>query len=362
MRLIGTKYIAEGVILAKPILNERGKILINSGVKIDNKMIKRLMELRISYLYIEDGRTNDIYPEPSISDDLKKEAMKTIETNFTEIKESVNKSKFIMMEKATSTFKKLISNVLEELQGHRELSSMMSDVFLYDDYIFSHSLNVTIYSLALGIELNLTANQLKILGLGAILHDVGKINIPLKILLKPEKLTKQEFGIIKSHAETGYKMLKDIPNMSLLVAHCAYQHHERINGSGYPRGIKGEEIHLFGKIIAVADVFDAITSNRVYKRALLPHEALEILYGGIDSLYDAKIVEAFRKAIILYPNGLSVSLSNGEKGVICRQNNGLNERPVVRVLEKEDGTEIAPYEIDLKESLSIVITECESII
>ncbi|MGP7816327.1 HD-GYP domain-containing protein [Niallia sp. 01092] len=361
MRLVGTKNIVDGVILAKPIYNERGKILINSGIKLDNKMIKRLMELGISYLYIEDPRTDDIYPVPCISDDLKKEAMQTIEKNFTDIKNKASKSRFIMMEKATPNFKELISRVLEELRDHQELFSMMSDVFLYDDYIFSHSLNVTVYALAVGIELKLSSKQLEVLGLGAILHDVGKINIPLDILLKPGKLTEQEFETIKSHAETGYLMLKDVPNMPLLAAHCAFQHHERVNGTGYPRGIKGDEIHLFGKILAVADVFDAITSNRVYRQAMLPHEALEILYSGINRLYDTKIVEAFRRAIILYPNGLGVSLSSGEKGVVCRQNKGLNERPVVRVLEK-NGEEVTPYEIDLKESLSVIITGCESTI
>ncbi|WP_445492318.1 HD-GYP domain-containing protein [Niallia sp. 03133] len=361
MRLVGTNNITEGVILAKPIFNERGKILINRGVMLDNKMIKRLMDLGISYLYIEDKRTDDIYPISSISDELKKDAMHKIEKNFSDMKEAVNNSKFIMMEKATTSFKQLITKVMEELRDHQELFSMMSDVFLYDDYIFSHSLNVTVYSLALGKELKLSTKQLEVLGLGAILHDVGKINIPLNILLKQGKLTEQEFEQIKTHAEIGYRMLKDIPNLSLLVAHCAYQHHERINGSGYPRGITGDEIHLFGKIIAVADVFDAITSNRVYRKAMLPHEALEILYAGINKLYDAKIVEAFRKAIILYPNGMSVSLSSGEKGIVSRQNKGLNERPIIRIIKK-NGKEITPYEIDLKESLSIVIVECDAII
>ncbi|PKG23599.1 HD-GYP domain-containing protein [Niallia nealsonii] len=361
MRLIGTKYINEGVKLAKPILNDHGLVLINSGIELDSNRIKRLMELDISYLYIEDERTNDIYPNPVISEKLKKEAMQTIEKNFNEIKNAVTIQKPIVMEKAVSTFKTLIGNVLDELQTNKELFALMSEVFLYDNYIFSHSLNVTIYSLALGIELKLSRKELEILGLGAILHDVGKMDIPLDILMKPGKLTQEEYEIIKWHAETGFQMLRKVHTMPLLVAHCAYQHHERLNGSGYPRGITGDTIHLYGKIIAVADVFDAITSNRVYRQAMLPHEALEILYTGINTLYDAKIVQAFKKSIVLYPTGLSVTLSNGEKGIVCRQNKGLNERPIIRVLEK-NGSKVVPYELDLKVNLSITITGCETVL
>ncbi|GKU83203.1 HD-GYP domain-containing protein [Niallia sp. NCCP-28] len=361
MRLIGTKYINEGVKLAKPIINDQGLVLINSGIELDSNRIKRLMELGISYLYIEDERTNDIYPNPAISEKLKKAAMQTIEKKFNEIKNAVTIKKPIMMEKAVSTFKNLIGNVLDELQTNKELFSLMSEVFLYDNYIFSHSLNVTIYSLALGIELKLSRKELEVLGLGAILHDVGKMNIPLDILMKPQKLTQEEYEIIKQHAEAGFQMLRKVHTMPLLVAHCAYQHHERLNGSGYPRGITGDTIHLYGKIIAVADVFDAITSNRVYRQAMLPHEALEILYTGIDTLYDAKIVQAFKKSIVLYPTGLGVTLSNGEKGIVCRQNKGLNERPIIRILER-NGLKVVPYELDLKVNLAITITGCESIL
>ena len=274
MRLVGTKNIKENAVLAKPIYNERGKILVNSGVSLDNKLIKRLLDLGISYVYLKDVNTTDIKVNSVISDQLKWEAMSTIEQSFLKIKNADSASILMIMEKSAPSFKKLIGKVLEELKNHTELFSLMSDVYLYDNYIFSHSLNVTLYTLALGLELKLSPKQLEILGLGAILHDVGKMNVPLEILMKPGKLTEEEYEVIKKHAEAGFEMLRKVESMPLLVAHCAYQHHERINGSGYPRGLKEEEIHLFGKILAVADVFDAITSNRVYRDALLPHEAI----------------------------------------------------------------------------------------
>lgn len=360
MRLVGTKNIKEGATLAKPIFNDCGKVLVNRGVKLEQRVIQRLLDFGVSYVYIEDKHTKDIIVNPTISDQVKMEAMQTIEKSFDAIKKTDSANISMVMEKSTPVFKKLVENVLSELKSHDDLTSIMSDVYLYDNYIFSHSLNVTIYTLALGLELKLPPKQIEILGLGAILHDIGKMTIPLEILMKPGKLTAEEYEIIKNHAEAGFEILRKVQSLPLLVSHCAYQHHERLNGSGYPRGLNEEEIHLFGKIIAVADVFDAITSNRVYHVALLPHEALEILYTGSNRLYDAKIVEAFRRSVVLYPNGLSVKLSNGEQGIVCKQNKGMNERPIIRIVER-DGNEIPPYDLDLKEYHSVVITECDTI-
>ena len=119
------------------------------------------------------------------------------------------------------------------------------------------------------------------IGLGSMLHDIGKIAVSKEILLKPGKLTEEEFQVIKTHTTEGFEMLRNSYSVPLLVAHCAFQHHERLDGSGYPRGIKSKDIHDYAKVIAVADVFDAVTSNRVYRSAMLPHEGLEMLYAGM---------------------------------------------------------------------------------
>ncbi len=114
--------------------------------------------------------------------------------------------------------------------------------------------------------------DLRLIGIGAMLHDVGKLLIPTEILLKPERLTNEEYEEMKQHARYGFDLLRNLHSVSLLVAHCAFQHHERIDGSGYPRGLVDFEIHPFAKIIGVADVFDAVTSNRVYREKILPSQ------------------------------------------------------------------------------------------
>lgn len=360
MRLLSTDSLIPGVKLGKSIQNENGQILLGVGIQLSERMIERLKDLNIPYVYIEDPRTNHIKPGKSISDALRREAVQTIENTFTDIQSKDVFSSSFVIEKASKRFTELIRNIMNEIRGNQDLLTMMADVFTYDNYIFTHSFNVTLYSLAIGMEMQLNLKQIEMLGLGAILHDVGKMLVPPEILMKPGQLTDKEFEEMKKHSEAGFELIRSVKTVPVLVAHCAYQHHERLDGSGYPRGIAGEDIHMFGRIIAVADVFDAVTSNRVYRKAMLPHEGLEILYAGAGSQFDTKIVEAFRRAVAIYPNGLGVVLSDGRKGVVSRQNVGASDRPVIEILEENGLPIIDTYEVDLKTYLHLMITGSDS--
>ena len=289
---------------------------------------------------------------------LRVEAVQTIESTFAQIHINDKLQNSIVVEKAAVRFTQLIRSIMDDLRSNEELLSLLADVYVYDNYIFSHSLNVALYSLALGMELKLNEKQLETLGMGAILHDVGKMLIPFEILGKAGKLTEEEYELVKKHPEYGFQLLKKIHTVSLHVAHCAYQHHERLDGSGYPRGLKDNEIHDLGKIIAVADVFDAVTSNRVYRSAMLPHEGLEILYAGAGTQFEIPIVEAFRRAVAIYPNGLSVVLNDGRKGVVSSQNIGIGDRPIIRIIEEVDQPLQEPYEVDLKSQPQLMIVKC----
>ncbi|MBE4907397.1 HD-GYP domain-containing protein [Bacillus luteolus] len=360
MILVSTKSLAPGKILAKAIYNENGQVLISEDVPLTERMIVRLLELGITFVYVKDNRTEDIETVQPIPRTLRKEAIKTIETIFIDLQKEKHSSGSLFLEKNSKHLLKVIRSVVHEVKNNKDLITLLSEVYTYDNYIFTHSLNVTLYTLAIGTQLKMSEKQLEILGIGAILHDVGKMTVPIDILMKPGRLTLEEFETIKLHTEHGFEILRRMPTVPLVAAHCAFQHHERIDGSGYPRGIKGPEIHEFAKVMAVADVFDAVTSNRVYRSAMLPHEGLEILYSGVGNLFDTKIVEAFRKAVVIYPVGLTVYLNDGRKGIVSKQNQGLSERPVIRILE-ESGRDLEnPYEVDLKQKLDLVITKCDT--
>lgn len=358
MRLINTRSLSAGEILARSIYNEKGVALIQQGMSLTEVMIRRLISLGITYVYIEGELTEDIQVESVLSEQLRMRATETIKDTFSKL----GKDGFLETSYVSNTSSESIAKVVEQIMGEishqSESVSLLADILITDDYTFQHSLNVAIYSLTIGNKLNFTAKQLSELGTGAILHDIGKVFIDREILQKPSRLTDEEYEIIKTHTQLGFNYLRKQNDLSTVIAHCAFQHHERLDGSGYPRGLAESDIHPFAKVIAIADVFDAMTSNRSYRDALLPHEALEVLYAGAVKKFDKKMVEAFRKSITIYPNGLSVQLSDGKVGVVVRQNKHLNERPVVRILKENNKKLITPYDINLASKVNIMITEC----
>lgn len=361
MRLLSTEHLKPETMLGKSIYNERDQVLLHEGVVLTERMIKRLIELGIPYVYVKDPKTEHIVPKNTVPEKLRHESIKAIENTFRQIeKEGTITGGSFVIEKASKRFMELIRTIMLEIKDNKELLSILADMHVHDQYIFTHSYNVTLYSLAIGMELKLSQKQLEILGLGAILHDVGKIDVSLDVLLKPGKLTEEEYEEIKKHAECGFQILKGVGTIPLLVAHCAYQHHERNNGSGYPRGLHEKDIHYFGKIIAVADVFDAVTSNRIYRKAMLPHEGLEILYSGSGTLYDQEIVEAFRKSVAIYPVGLTVILNDKRVGIVSKQNTGVSDRPIVQIIEENNMEVETPYEVNLLESLDTLIVDCDT--
>lgn len=359
MRLVTTKSLTENDTLSKPVFHESGTVLIHAGVSLTKRMIDRLQELGISYVYIEDAVTHDIEVRNSISDETRIKAFETIKNEFLAIEEFSNNKQMFNTLKISKTFGNVIEKILSDIKNNDDIISILSDVFYYDTYIFTHSLNVTIYTIGLGVELGFTQKQLLDIGLGAILHDVGKMVVPKHILNKKGGLTKEEFDIVKDHSRAGFDILRNAPNISLVSAHCAFQHHERLNGTGYPQGLKADEIHLYAKLIAIADVFDAITSNRVYRDAMLPHEGLEILYTGVDSLFDKELVELFSRTVAIYPVGVTVYLSDGRKGVVLRQNKGFSMRPIIRIIAHNQEC-VMPYEVDLMKETNVTIIECEA--
>jgi HD-GYP domain-containing protein (c-di-GMP phosphodiesterase class II) len=185
--------------------------------------------------------------------------------------------------------------------------------------------------------------QLKELAIGALLHDIGKINAP--------ELQEGRFH----HAWRGFELLKMKREYSLLSAHVAFQHHEKVDGTGTPRGLSGDEIHLYAKIAAVANTYDNLLSDLSEGRRLMPHEALERMHALSGTALERDVLIEFLRIVSVYPNGISVRLSNRQTGVVVGQHRGLPGRPIVRVIDKEGDTAVAAQEIDLAQHTTIFI-------
>lgn len=358
MRRIAVITCKPGMVLAKPIYNEIGRTLVGKDVEMTQNLINKLLNIGIESVYIQDSRTDDIMVEDALSEKTREKALGVIKDSFKGIYQKKLIDKPYLSDSLAKSFRSILNMIIDDLKGNNQAMLMLSSIYVKDTYLYNHSLNVSLYSISMGMGLGLKHQQLVELGLGALLHDIGKTRIPITILEKKESLTEEEFADIKKHSEYGFEMLRKEIGIPLPSAHCAFQHHERMNGSGYPRGLKGDEIHKYSRIVAIADVYDAVVSERVYKKPKLPHEALELLFTGVDKDFDKEFVEIFKKTIAIYPIGTGVKLSNGEFGVVIRINSQFPARPIVRILEDNKGNKLENYyEVDMTTELSVVIVE-----
>lgn len=214
----------------------------------------------------------------------------------------------------------LVSDLANDIVDNPTALIWLTQLKNRDEYTSMHSLNVCILSLFFGRSLRLGNQQLNELGLGALLHDIGKLRVPLEILNKPGALTDEEFEIMKKHTTDGYNLLKEKPEISQLSLDIIQHHHERIDGGGYPYGLQNGQIGLYSKIVKIVDVYDAVTSKRIYHNEVPPYVALNCIYSDRNTAFDEKLVQQFLKHVGIYPVGSTVELSTGEVGVVTSVN------------------------------------------
>jgi putative nucleotidyltransferase with HDIG domain len=368
MRLVALDRCKSGIKLGKSIYNENGKVLLSQGIELTDKLIEKLKKYHISTIYIEDEVSEGIEIVESIPEELRAEAVNIITEGFkTIVNLNSNKSNLqgmIKSGRAIRSFQKIFSDILSCLNENKHALNLLASTKIHENHVYTHSLNVSIYACQLAIENGLPLKNIEEIGLGALLHDIGKMNIPPEILNKPGKLTEDEFELIKSHCEFGFETLRKIHEIPVPVSHCAFQHHERIDGLGYPRGLVEDQIHRYAKILSVADVFDAVTSPRIYRSAMLPHKGLELLYAGSGTQFEEKQVKLFANGIAIYPQGLTVKLNDKRTGIVSNYNFKSAGRPEIRIIKDEENQEVVPYEIDLSsyDNLTVEIVEAEALL
>ncbi|MFF5995917.1 HD-GYP domain-containing protein [Lysinibacillus sp. KU-BSD001] len=359
MRLISINVLRSGMIVGRTIWNEAGHPLLQKGVVVTDRILLRLKQLNIKYVYIEDSISYGIEIEETVRPAVRNKVVNQITQSFQSVKGAKREQASFVLEQQSKAIGTIVEDLLSSILDSEEILTVLTDAYLYDEYLYQHSFQVTLYSLAIAKEMGYSYEDLRLIGIGAMLHDVGKLLIPTDVLLKPGRLTNEEFEVMKNHARYGFDLLRNLHSVSLLVAHCAFQHHERIDGSGYPRGLVDFEIHPFAKIIGVADVFDAVTSNRVYREKLLPSQGMAIIEAGSGTIFSPRVVEALRKSVVHYPNGTILLLADGRRGVVFKQNTEQPDRPFIRIFEEDDEILNATYEINLAEMPSLLIDKVE---
>jgi HD-GYP domain-containing protein (c-di-GMP phosphodiesterase class II) len=342
-----------GMIVARSVYTGDGLLLINSGKELKPAYIAHLSNLGISSIYVEDLLLTDVEVEDVIPEKVRVSAVKVLKQQLSGLSRTGDAAYPVLDQEK---IKRSVAEIVQSLLVNKGVVVNLTDIRLVDDYTFCHSVNVCVLSLLTAITLKYSKLDLELLGVGALLHDAGKVRVPSVILNKPTTLTMEEFAEIKQHSLYGYEILKAQRDISHLSALVAYQHHEKYNGSGYPNGLTIEGIHEFSKIVGMVDVYDALTADRVYRKAYQPHEAFEMLAGAGNYLYDFELVQAFLSNVALYPVGTLVKLNNGHAGVVINTPKGMTNRPTVRIMF---GSQMQPlaqvYEVVLAEEPRILI-------
>ena len=343
MRFVPTYCLREGMILADNLYGKSGAILLTRGTILNETFLTGIQKHQYTGIYIDDDFSKDIEIIGVINQDLRVETVKGIENIFIASENSQKIGK-----RQAKDMESFVSSIVDEILGNRNLVINMVDIKVFDDYTYYHSVNVAVLSIVMGVALEFDRKQLQNLCLGALLHDLGKVFVPKNILDKEGKLTAAEFEEVKKHPQTGYEYIEKAFHFSDTVMSAIMDHHERYDGTGYPAGRTSKNISSYAKIIAIADVYDALTSDRPYRKAMLPSEAIELIMGSAGTHFEPELVETFLKKIAPYPIGTLVKLSNGCTGIVIDNYENYCLRPIIRILE-ENGREVAPYIIDLTE-------------
>jgi putative nucleotidyltransferase with HDIG domain len=260
---------------------------------------------------------------------------------------------------------KAVNSMVDSIIRNPNAYAWLTRMKRKDSYTYNHSVSAAVWAVAFGRHLGLPKKELQSLALGALMFDIGKMKLPDKLISNPKRYNPFEFKLIKQHVNYSIEILKQTDGIDQDVIDMVYTHHERHNGSGYPQGLSGDDIPLFGKIAGIVDCYDAIISERPFASPISPHDAVKKFYEWRDIDFQAELVEQFIQVIGVYPIGTLVELSDGRVGVIVAQNNVWRLRPQVMLLldtNKEPLTQcgiINLYnEITDKNGKQLIIKKC----
>lgn len=347
MRRITIDRLEPGMMIARNVLTADGRILLTKNSILNSNYIAKLRGMGLGSLYIKDNLSDIEIPE-AISTQVRSavsSALKNTMNNF------VNQ-KIIDI----AMMQKCVKLLIEDIMSNRNILIHLEDIRIYSDYLLFHSMNVAVFSIMTGLSMGYGEGTLSELALGALLHDIGMVAIDPSILYKPGELNTEEINKIKQHPEIGFNVLRSYREISTTAAHISYQHHERVDGSGYPRKFIGKQILEFGKIAAVADTFDAVISDRPYAKGYSTTDGVIVLRKLAGSYFDPEMVEAFVANIAPYPIDSVVLLNTGETVIVTDVCKTYPQHPVVRVIMDKNGSiATAPQHIDIHQNREISI-------
>jgi HD-GYP domain-containing protein (c-di-GMP phosphodiesterase class II) len=366
MRLVQLSDLPPEARLAHDIFSGRdGMPLLRAGVTVNERFVDHLHRAGIQAVWIEDQLGQGIAPLPVISGQTRGKATRALAALHGEARQALAAGRALDPE-ATADLSDVVDDILQEIEARGESTVVLADLCAADAYDLQHSIDVAALGLLVGRRLIIEHGWLDYkgerqddrheerlfrLGMGLLLSDIGKLAIPEAIRHKPGKLSEEEWELVKTHPKAGVKLVRDTGAWCPLVQACVLRHHERWDGSGYPEGKAADEIHEMARIAAVADVFDAITSERVYAPAKPAHAAVQTILAGAGTQFDPVICNVFARRVAPFPPGLELDLVDGRRAIVVSVPEHEPDRPVVRVI----GGPGAPLDVSLQQDRSIEI-------
>ena len=354
---IPIKKLKEGMITAQSIYNPLGASYLTKGVELSPKYIERLKKAGLDGVTVTslDPKLKLAPPADIVQEKTRISAIHNVATAFQNVEDHGT-----LDPKPLQDISETI--LLDIIEQQRNLVQL-TDIRLHDTYTFAHSVNVAILSALLGVLQKLPKEDLLKLTLGGLLHDLGKITVPHEILTKPGHLSDDEWRLMQGHPDAGRQRLKKMFPNDILLSTIALQHHEHIDGSGYPNHLQGEQIHRYARIVAIADVYDALTSVRPYKRAYTPSVAHRIMTTCSPGHFDLELLHLFFDNVAIYPVGTIVKTQIGY-AIVKEVKFGHTQTPIVRVFANHEGkllTKIRDLDLEQmpKEMLEGVVTDSE---
>lgn len=343
-RFVRTRSLQEGMIIDQSIVDRAGRILIARNTPMDNFHKASLLKMGIGGVYIREGEEDEKKEENDNNQVVvSAEVQKVIEKNTVQDRAKVNLSESVKARVVegiqylyndtessgfTSTTKNITDDLMKAINNNDALAVDISALKVSDEYTFKHSVDVATMAMIVAKKHGLSESDVYEIGISGLLHDVGKSKIPNEVLNKAGKLTDDEFAMMKQHSLFGYGILKEKDDLSNQIKMGVLQHHEKMNARGYPMSVGADSINLFARIISVADIYDALVTERPYKKPFSPRDAVEMIMSMTDEL-DINVMKSFLESVILYPVGTDVELSTGELARVVANNPQYVLRPKV---------------------------------
>ena len=349
MQRVSVGFLEAGMVAARNVHSAEGRLLVTKDTVLSEAMVANIQKTSLGSIYVRNPLFQDIEAEEVVTEDNRRKAVMALKSAVT----AYQKTKVLDIQ----PLKKVLRELVVEIIRNRDSMIHQLDMRTYQDYIYAHSVNTCVLSVLIAVNLDYPEGKLTDLALGTMLHDVGMMMLPDALLMKMGNLTPEESKQVQQHPEDGFNILRTVREIPITVAHIAYQHHERVDGKGYPRNLTADKILEFAKVAAVADTFDALVSDRPYRKGMVPHEAYEVMMALADSYVDRDILHLFLTHVAIYPVGAVVQLDNGQHGVVTKVLPRLQTRPQVRLLTDQQGNLLSEQtEIDLTQHLTLMIS------